>query len=194
MNELGERYWISEDAVRKIIYSKGGTTMSASGIDYSKYFWQNDLVRVRRSRPDDWKYHNAGYDSEERFYTDGEQDLPTSEDDWKAKWDNYIKSNENSDKWICLAFETLDGEYKGGGNLRFNDERNGVFEYFVGGEERCAAAALHLMLEYAFNERRMNKCQTLFLEGATFNMNMVEKLGFTKEGVLRGKVFHKGRF
>ena len=194
MNELGQKFWISEDAVRKIIYSKGGKTMNAKEIDYSKYFWQNDLMRVRRSRPDDWKYHNAGYDSEERFYTDGEQELPTSEDIWKAKWEHYINSNENSDKWICLAFETLDGEYKGGGNLRFDDERNGVFGYFVGGEARYATAALQMMLEYAFNERRMNKCQTYFMEGDTFNMKMVEKLGFTKEGVLRGKVFHNGHF
>jgi len=194
MHELGEKFWISEDAVRKIIYTKGGAAMNAKAFDYSQYFWQNQWVRVRRSRPDDWQYHDAGYNSEERFFTDGEQELPTGEDVWKEKRETYIKANENSEKWICLAFETLDGEYKGGGNLRFDDERNGVFDYFVGGEERYVAAALQLMLDYAFNERRMNKCQTCFIEGDAYSMKMAEKLGFTKEGVLRGKVFHKGRF
>ncbi|MDR2686801.1 MAG: GNAT family N-acetyltransferase, partial [Oscillospiraceae bacterium] len=189
---LSGAYFLSDETVRKIIYQKGENGMTE--IDYSNYFWQNELVRVRRSRPDDWKHHNAGYNSQERFFTDCEQELPTSEDGWREKWENYIKSNENSDKWICLAFETLDGQYVGGGNLRIDDERNGVFGYFVGGEERYAAAALRLMLEYAFNERRMNKCQTYCLEGDTYNIEMVEKLGFTKEGVLRGKVFHQGRY
>ena len=194
LDQLSENYFLSDETVRKIIYQKGETTMSANEIDYSKYFWQNELVRVRRSRPGDWKYHNAGYNSEERFFTDCEQELPTSEDGWKEKWESYIKSNENNDKWICLAFETLGGEYVGGGNLRIDDERNGVFGYFVGGEERYATAALRLILEYAFNERRMNKCQTYFLEGDTYNIGMVEKMGFKKEGVLRGKVFHQGRY
>lgn len=192
---LGGAYYLSDETVRKIIYDKGEPVMTnTSEIDFSKYYWQNETVRVRRSRLDDWQYHKAGYDSEERFFTDCEQELPTSEDGWKEKWESYIKSNENNDKWICLAFETLGGEYKGGGNLRFDDERNGVFGYFVGGEERYAIAALQLMLDYAFNERRMNKCQTYFMEGDTYNMEMAEKLGFVKEGVLRAKVFHQGRY
>jgi len=191
---LCDAYCLSDETVRKIIYQKGEPSMNANEYDYSKYFWQDDLVRVRRSRPDDWKYHNAGYNSEERFFTDCEQELPTSEDGWRESWENYIKSNEKNDKWICLAFETLGGDYVGGGNLRIDDERNGVFGYFAGGEERYATAALRLMLEYAFNERRMNKCQTYFMEGDTYNIGMVEKLGFVKEGVLRGKVFHQGRY
>ena len=163
-------------------------------IDYSGYYWQDELVRIRRSRPDDWKFHNLGYNSEERFFTDCVQELPTDETIWRENWENYIKSNQDNDKWINLAVETLDGAYVGGGNLRFDDERNGVFGYFIGGEERYAIAALRLMLDFAFNERRMNKCHTYFMEGDTYNIAMVEKLGFKKEGVLRGQVFHQGRY
>ena len=96
LEELGESYYLSDETVRKIIYRKGEITVSTGEHDYSKYYWQNELVRVRRSRPDDWKYHSAGYDSEERFFTDCEQELPTSEDGWKEKWENYIKSDRKS--------------------------------------------------------------------------------------------------
>ena len=87
--------------------------MSTNAIDYSKYFWQDGLVRVRRSRPDDWKQHYNHYDSECRFYTDYEQELPFDETRRQEGWENYIRSNENNKEWVCLAFETLDGEYVG---------------------------------------------------------------------------------
>ena len=169
--------------------------MSTNEIDYSKYFWQNELVRARRSRPDDWKYHNAGYNSEERFFTDYEQELPTSEDGWRESWENYIKSRENDNTWICLAFETLAGEYVGGGNLHGIDERNGTFGMFLGAKEhRYAVAAARLMLDYAFNERRLHKCSDYLLDGDTSNIAVFDALGFMKEGTKRQQVFHQGRY
>jgi len=61
-------------------------------------------------------------------------------------------------------------------------------------EQRYAQAAARLMLDYAFNERRMNRCDTGFMEGDTGNMELFEKLGFKKEGVKRQQVFHQGRY
>jgi len=164
-------------------------------IDYSKYYWQNDLVRVRRSRPDDWKFHDLGYDSGERFFTDYAQELPTDESVWRENWENYINKNLDNDKHICIAIETLDGAYAGGGNIHGIDERNGTFGIFLGaGEDRHYLAAARLMLDFAFNERRLHKCQTGFMEGDARNMRLFEELGFRKEGVLRGQVFHQGRY
>ena len=197
MEELSENYCISQDAVRKIIYQKGERDMDGNEIDYSKYFWQNDLVHVRRGRPDDWKFHDAGYNSEERFFTDCEQELPTSEDGWQENWENYIKSRENDNTWICLAVETLDGEYKGGGNIHGIDERNGSFGIFIAAwnnDDRYALAGARLMLDYAFNERRLNKCANYFMDGDVQSIALFEKLGFQKEGVRRQQVFHQGRY
>jgi len=195
MDELSENYCISEDAVHKIIYRKGDATMNPNEFNTAKYYMQNELVRVRRSRPDDWKYHNAGYDSEERFFTDGEQELPTDENLWREKWENYIGSNSGNDKHICLAFETPEGEYVGGGNIHAIDERNGTFGIFLGAkEDRYYLAAARLMLDFAFNERRLNKCHTLFLDGDERNLALFEKLGFRREGVIRGQVFHQGHY
>ena len=195
---LCDEYCLSEEAVRTILYKKGENAVKDSNtIDYSGYYWQDDLVRVRRARPDDWKFHNLGYDSQNRFFTDCEQELPTSEDGWRESWENYIKSNQDNDKWICLAFETLDGEYVGGGNIHGIDERNGTFGIFIGAwdkDDRYSLAAARLMLDFAFNERRLHKCHNYFMEGDTQSIALFEKLGFQKEGVKRQEVFHQGRY
>jgi len=192
---LCDAYCLSDETVRRIIYQKGENTMGTNEIDYSKYFWQNDLVQVRRARTDDWKLHYTGYNSEERFFTDYEQELPLDETYRQARWEKYIASNEDNKEWVCLAFETLDGEYVGGGNLQGLDEHNGVFGMFLGAkEQRYALAAARLMLDYAFNERRMNRCDTGFMEGDAVNMALFEALGFKKEGIKRQQVFHQGRY
>jgi RimJ/RimL family protein N-acetyltransferase len=196
LNKLSEEYFISEDAVKKIIYKKGELNMSAEEINYSKYFWQNELVRVRRSKPDDWEHHKGpGFDSDERFFSDYAQELPNDKELSKESWENYVKANWNSDERILFAFETHSGEYVGGGNLHGIDERNGTFGMFIGGtEERYAIAGAKLMLDYAFNERRLNNCHTGFIENDTIYKPLFEKLGFKLEGVRRQQVFHKGRF
>jgi len=194
ISTLCDAHFLSDETVRKIIYTKGETTMSTNEFDYSNYFWQNELVRIRHARPDDWKYHDKKIDSDERFYSDGTQEVPTDEAKTRERWENYIKTNEGNDKWICLAVETLDGEFIASGNIHGIDERNGTFGLFVGGEERYAVAALRLMLDYCFNERRLNKCSTYFYEGDTYYMPAFEKLGFKKEGVKRQEIFHKGRY
>lgn len=189
---LSEEYFISQDAVKKIVYKKRGAVME---INYDNYFWQNELVRVRRSKPDDWKHHKISYDSDDRFFTDYSQELPQDEELRKEEWENYIKANWNSDKWICFAFETLSGEYVGGGNLHGIDERNGTFGIFMGAdEEKYAIAGARLMLDYAFNYRRLNNCHTGLIENDMKSISVFEKLGFKLEGVRRQQVFHKGKF
>lgn len=190
--ELSEKHFISEDAVKKIVYRKGAEKMS----DYSKYFWQDDLVRARRAKPEDWKhnFHNL-YISEERFFTDYEQELPWDEETRKENWENYIKANWNSDEHVILIFENHAGEYVGGGNLHGIDERHGTFGMYVyADDEQYAIAGARLMLDYAFNERRLNNCHTGFIENDTIFQPVFEKLGFKLEGTRRQQVFHKGRY
>ncbi|MDR1465154.1 MAG: GNAT family N-acetyltransferase [Oscillospiraceae bacterium] len=59
---------------------------------------------------------------------------------------------------------------------------------------RYAVDAARLMLDYAFNERRLHKCDNgCCLEGDAETIALFEALGFTKEGVRRQQVFHQGR-
>jgi RimJ/RimL family protein N-acetyltransferase len=196
LEQLSEEYLISEDAVKKIVYKTREATMKSNEIDYSKYYWQNDLVRLCRSKPDDWKHHkNPGFDSDERFFSDYAQELPNDEELSKETWENYVKANWNSDERILFAIQTHAGEHVGGGNLHGINERNGTFGMFVSAvEERYAIAGAKLMLDYAFNERRLNNCHTGFIENDTIYKPVFEKLGFTLEGVRRQQVYHKGRF
>ena len=197
LETLSEEHSISEDAVKKIIYKKGDVVMNeTNGIDYSKYFWQNDLIRVRRSKTDDWKCNqHPSYDSEERFFSDAEQELPQDEKLRQERWENYVNANLNSDERILFAFETHAGEYIGGGNLHGIDERNGTFGMFVyANEEQYALSGAQLLLDYAFNERRLNNCHTAFIENDTIYKPVFEKLGFKLEGVRRQQVFHKGQY
>jgi len=87
--------------VKKIVYGKGENRMKENAemknaeIDYGKYHWQNDMVRARRTRPDDWKHNHRGvYDSDERFLTDYAQDLPQDEELVHEDWENYVNANE----------------------------------------------------------------------------------------------------
>ncbi|MCL2388682.1 MAG: GNAT family N-acetyltransferase [Defluviitaleaceae bacterium] len=195
LGQLSGEYFISEDAVKKIVYKKGATNMK-NEIDYSKYFWQNDLVRARRAKPEDWKHHyHHLFNADDRFFTDYEQELPWDEETRKEAWENYIKSNWNSDEQVILVFESLDGKYVGGGNLHRIDERNGTFGMYVHAEEeRYAIAGAKLMLNYAFNERRLNNCTTGFIENDTIFQPVFVKLGFKLEGTRRQQVFHKGQY
>jgi RimJ/RimL family protein N-acetyltransferase len=196
LEKLSDDYFISEDAVKKIVYKKGDESMNANETNYSKYFWQNNLVRVRRAKPEDWKhnYHNL-YISEERFFTDYEQDMPWDEETRKENWENYVKANWNSDEHLIFIFETHSGEYVGGGNLHGINERNGTFGMYVyADDERYAVAGAKLLLDYAFNERRLNNCHTGFIENDTIYQPVFVKLGFKPEGTRRAQVFHKGQY
>jgi len=190
---LCDSYSLSDESVRKIIY-QGGRKMDAGNT--GKYFWQDDLVRLRRSRPDDWKLNAGGIqDSQERFFTDGEQELPIDDSNWPQIWENYVRANESGTGWVLLAVETLDGTYVGGGNIHGINERNGTFGIFVHcTEQRYAVAAARIMLDYAFNERRLHKCSDTAVAGDEKTIAFFEALGFVKEGVLRGEVFHQGKW
>jgi RimJ/RimL family protein N-acetyltransferase len=194
LKKLSEDYFVSEDAVKKIVYKKGDVHMKT--LDYSKYFWQNELVRVRRAKPEDWKhnYHNI-INSEERIFVDYEQELPWDEETRRINSENYINANKDSEEHIIFTFENLSGEYVGGGNLHGINERNGTFGMFIyADEERYAIAAARLLLEYAFNERRLNNCHTGFIENDMVFQPVFKKLGFQLEGKRRQQVFLKGKY
>lgn len=188
--QLSEIYCLAEETIHKIIYRKETKAMS-------DYYWQTDLIRMRRSRPDDWKLNWKGsVDSQQDFFADGEQKLPVDESNWPEIWSRYVNANENSAERILLAVETLDGTYVGGGNIHGIDSRNGTFGIFIETEDmRYTIEAARLMLDYAFNECRLHKCNNgICFEEDVANIELFEALGFTKEGVRRQEVFHQGRW
>ena len=199
MDELGESYCLSEDAVRKIIYQKGDTGMTDNEIDYSGYFWQNELVRLRSSRADDPELPYRLFNTQSRFFSEGEVELPWDEKKWRESWENYVNSNRSAQSWVLVEVDNLEGVHVGGGNLHGIDERNGTFGLFISvkpghdgkGYEHAAG---RLLLDYAFNERRLHICCAASYVGDKYGNALYEGLGFKKEGVLRARTFHQGRY
>ena len=66
--------------------------------------------------------------------------------------------------------------------------------FFEAREDCYTIAGAQLMLDYAFNELRLNNCHTGLLENDTISKPGFDKLGFKLEGVKRQQFFHKGRY
>jgi len=197
---LCDAYCLSDETVRKIIYQKGETSMATEEIDYSGYFWQNELVRLRSSRADGEEQMSARlFNTQSRFFSEGEVELPWDEKKWRESWENYVSSNKDGSSWVLIDVFNLDGVEVGGGNLHGIDERNGTFGLFISvkpgyegkGYEHAAG---RLLLDYAFNERRLHICCACSYVGDAYGNALYEGLGFKKEGVLRARTFHQGRY
>jgi RimJ/RimL family protein N-acetyltransferase len=169
-------------------------------IDFSKYFWQNDKVRIRPARMEDWKEHYLNlFDNDARFLLDSEIELPSDEPTAEQHWKNYLGDGFDKNGRIRLTIENLEGTNVGGYNLNGIDERNGTFGIGmqINGEFRgqgYGTAAMKILLDYAFNERRLHKYQGFVREGNIASETMLIKLGCVKEGVIRGTTFHKGKY
>ena len=100
---------------------------------------------------------------------------------------------------LIFTITTLDGMNVGGVNLNSIDERNGTFS--VGMQidrdhrgKGYGTAAMLILLQYAFYERRLNKYYGSVLEGNIASATMLKKLGCVEEGRRREMVYSQGRY
>ncbi|MCL2754054.1 MAG: GNAT family N-acetyltransferase [Defluviitaleaceae bacterium] len=168
-------------------------------IDYSNYFWQNEKVRLRRATADDWDmfYYNY-FDSDARFFLDNEIELPGNEENAKEHWCNFIENTEKS-RNFAFTTETLDGKKVGGAYLNSIDERNGTFGIGIVVDRNSRGKGygfftMKIILNYAFNERRLHKYNTFVVEGNIASETMMKKLGCKYEGTRRENIYHKGKY
>jgi len=166
-------------------------------INYSTYYWQNELVRLRSSTADDWEeeYYNC-FDSPARFILQSELELPPVESSQRLSAEKYAGFQTNR---LMFTIETLDGINVGGINLNSVDERNGTFSIGiqVGRDYRgqgYGSAAMKIVLDYSFNERRLHKYYGYVVEGNIASETMLKKLGCVQEGIRRDMIFHQGRY
>lgn len=168
-------------------------------VNYDTYYWQNDIVRLRPATVDDWdEFYQNYFDSPARFLLDSLIELPLTEYEAKEVWSEFIESSKKKGR-INFSVETLDGIKVGGLSLSGIDERNGTFGIGmqIGRDYRgkgYGTAAMKILLDYAFNERRLNKYQSFVIEGNIPSETMLKKLGCVKEGVIRGTTYHQGKY
>ncbi len=167
--------------------------------DCSRYFWQNEKVKLSRATVEDWDLFYSNYfDSDARFLLDSEVELPRDEDNAKEFWKQFVEDTEKSDNFI-FTISSLTGEKVGSAYLNSIDERNGTFgigmiidQNFRG--KGYGAAALLILFEYAFNERRLHKYNTGVIKGNIGSETLVKKMGCKQEGLIRETIFHEGGY
>lgn len=160
---------------------------------YNKYYWQNDEVRLRAMHPEDCNYIEK-LDSEAWSMASQEMALPP------------VKRIVKEDEEILMdmskpvfSIENLEGDYIG--DIRFNEinERHGTFELGISiwGDYRnkgYAKSAVRILLDYAFNQRRLNKCNVDCIANNVASIALWKSLGFQQEGVIREAFFLNGAF
>jgi len=165
---------------------------------YEGYYWQGKSVRLRPLRKSDAeKKWREWTDTHARRLLEYQLDLPpVSYEAYEADLEDSCEFKDTSRR-ISFAIETLDEEFVGWINLFKGGVKNGTFALgaAVFREHRARGygyEALQLVLQYAFEELRMHKCNTECLAINEGSIRLQTKLGFVEEGRRRETVFMDG--
>jgi RimJ/RimL family protein N-acetyltransferase len=154
---------------------------------YEMYYWQNSKIRIRAVRPDDSKQdHAEELDSEA----------------WSMFHAEVVPPNDpisHDPKVPSFSIENLHGEYIGHIHFDSINERHGTFSIrviiwrkFRG--SGYGKAAMELLFDYAFNQRRLNKFNVSCLDTNVAAQKMFMALGCRQEGQIREEIYINGRF
>lgn len=163
------------------------------------YYWQNDHVILRALKDEDWEFHYYNrFDTPGRRLINYEVELPPTEQeskDFSEQFKNFTVTLER----IMFAIEDLKGNTVGAININSIDERNGTFSIglLIDQDHRAqgfGTAAMKILLNYAFFERRLNKYYGSVLDDNAHSANMLKKLGCLEEGVRTQMVYTDGKY
>ncbi|PQP81247.1 GNAT family N-acetyltransferase [Paenibacillus sp. PCH8] len=168
-------------------------------IDYSQYFWQDDKIRLRALREEDWEdhYYNR-FDTPARRLLECAVELPPTHVEAKNFMENFSDFSVAKGR-IMFTIVNMDGENVGGVNLNSIDERNGTFSIGIQIDrdhrgKGYGTRAVRILLNYAFFERRLNKFNDYVLQGNEPSAAMMRKLGCVQEGVRRQVIYTDGKY
>lgn len=161
---------------------------------YEKYYWQNDKVRLRAMYLEDDNYAER-LDSEAWAMASQEMTLPPVK---KEKRETDAETVQDGNR-LFFSIENLEGDYIGHIQLVDINERHGTFELGISiwrnyRNKGYAKAAVKILLEYAFNEKRLNKCDVDCIDCNNASILLWKSLGFHQEGVVREEFFFNGAF
>jgi RimJ/RimL family protein N-acetyltransferase len=173
--------------------------METTSIDYSRYFWRGELVRLRPLRLEDAEHSFLNsLDSPTRRTLQYGIEFPTSPELQKSILEKYVGCKNNNGV-VVFAIEALEGEHVGGLSLHSLDEKNGTFSFGISVDRHhwgkgYAEDAVRILLRYGFWERRYQKCNSGCLHSNQASIRMHLKLGFQEEGRRRRHVFTGGEY
>lgn len=110
---------------------------------------------------------------------------------WRYRLKRYRQDFARGSVIAFFIFETTTGKLLGGvtlGNIRHGVARSGHIGYWIG--EKYAGQgymvdALDLLADYAFDTMRLHRIEAACIPGNTRSVRVLEKAGFTREGLLR---------
>lgn len=168
-------------------------------IDYTNYFWQDDKIRLRAIRSEDWESdYVSKFDTPSRRLLECSTELPpTISGSKRFAEDNADFSSTNGR--IMFTIEEIEGRSVGGINLNSIDERNGTFSIGIVIDKEYrgkgyGTRAVKILFKYAFLERRLNKFNDYVLEGNEASSKMMRKLGCIEEGIRRQMAYINGKY
>ena len=173
--------------------------MNTTELDYSRYFWQGEKVRLRPLRLDDTeRAFIAGLDSPSRQVLQLGVELPTTEEGLRASLEKLVDCKD-AGGIIIFTVETLDGENVGGLSYHSRDRKSGVFSFGVVidrayRQKGYAEDAIKILLRYGFRERRYQKCNSACVHTNEASIALHEALGFVQEGRVRRRHFFDGQY
>jgi RimJ/RimL family protein N-acetyltransferase len=175
----------------------GGGSVNEPGIDYSRYFWQGEKVRLRPLRIEDAEQaFIASLDSPSRQVLQLGIELPTSTELLLSSLEKWVGCRE-ADGATLFVIENFEGDNVGGISLHSRDEKNGVFSFGVVVDrphrgKGYAESAIRVLLKYGFWERRYQKCDSACVDANEPAIGLHRKLGFKEEGRRRRRWFFGG--
>ncbi|GIP27230.1 hypothetical protein J23TS9_23600 [Paenibacillus sp. J23TS9] len=168
-------------------------------INYTHYFWQDEVLRLRSIQAEDWEghYYNR-FDTPARRLLECAVELPPTITEAKKFAESYSDFDSGNGR-IMFTIESLQGENIGGINLNSIDERNGTFSIGIQVDQDFrgqgyGTRAVRILLRYAFFERRLHKFNDCVLEGNEPSATMMKKLGCVQEGIRREVIYTDGQY
>ena len=168
-------------------------------MDYSKYFWQGEKVRLRPLTIEDAeKTFIDCLDTPSRQLLQLGTELPTTLEMEKELVSKYADCKD-VDGIIIFAIENLEGVYMGSISLHSRHPKNGTFGMGLGisrqyRRQGYAEEAARILMRYCFFEKRFQKCNSACLGTNEASIAFHKKLGFIEEGCRRRNFFFDGQY
>ena len=173
--------------------------MAGDSLDYSRYFWQGERVRLRPIRLEDAEqgFINS-LDSPTRQVLQLGIELPTSVEKERTVLEKFVGCKD-ADGVIVFVIETLEGVNVGGISFHNRNRKNGTFSFGIVIQRPhrgrgYAHDAVRILLRYAFWERRYQKCNSACVHTNDASIALHTKLGFVEEGRIRRNLFFSGQY
>ncbi|MBN1565395.1 MAG: GNAT family N-acetyltransferase [Anaerolineae bacterium] len=173
--------------------------MTEAKLDFSRYFWQSENVRLRPFCLEDAEVRfMASLDSPTRQAHNDGIELPTSVE-LQREWLEKVAGCQDNGRIVLFVIENLAGEMAGWISLHSRNQKNGTFSFGVAvyrayRGQGYAVEAARMLLKYGFWEQRYQKCNSICTHTNAASMRMHAKLGFVEEGRGRRNNFFNGQY